>query len=52
VESRTLQQVVEAADTLYGDLTETQQQALKTLYAGFRDTMNNWNIPSIKNGFQ
>jgi len=46
--SMTLQQVVEAADSKWQTLDETQKAALAELYATFSQTMSTWNIPNLK----
>ena len=46
--SYTLKQVVEASDTMWSDLTETQKNGLLDMYKDFSNVMKSWNIPNIK----
>ena len=48
VVSMNLQQVVEAADKQWNALDANQKEALRTMYVKFRDELENWNIPNLK----
>ena len=46
-QSRTLQQVVQEADSLYDTLTSAQTEALHALYTAYSAVIEDWNIPNI-----
>lgn len=43
-----LLEVVQAIDTQWSSLTEVQQQAISTMYATFKKTMDMWYVPNLK----
>ena len=44
----TLQSVVESVDEKHDSLTDVQKTAINTMYAAFRETMDRWQIPNLK----
>jgi len=47
--SRTFKEQVEAVDTMWSQLSETQQTAMEQMYEQFADVMDEWTLPNLKN---
>ena len=46
--SFTLRQLVEASDTMWEKLSQTQKDGLLDMYSDFSNVMMSWNVPNIK----
>ena len=46
--SRTFKQQVEAIDTMWSKLSETQKTSLAEMYEDFTNVMKSWNLPNLK----
>lgn len=43
-----LQTMVEAVDTMWGKLTEAQQESFRAMYDKFKQTIDLWKVPNLK----
>ena len=48
VQQASLREVVNAADAQWDELTDVQKDAFRTMYTTFRDTMEPWALPNLK----